>query len=100
MGGIAGGIVTSEAVGGFGFFPGMLVGGTLGLSIFPTLAGSTAHAIQVAYTENVSTPTDQSRYREAYIKKSRQLRMRSAWNGTALTMITGAMGLVLLISAF
>ena len=37
MGGIADGIVTSEAVGGFGFFPGMLVGGTLGLSIFPTL---------------------------------------------------------------
>ena len=100
VGGIAGGIVTSEAVGGFGFFPGMLVGGTLGLSIFPTLAGSTAHAIQVTYPDNVSTPTDQSRYREAYIKKSRQLRMRSAWNGTALTMITGAVGLVLLISAF
>ena len=100
VGGIAGGIVTSEAVGGFGFFPGMLVGGTLGLSIFPTLAGSTAHAIQVTYPDNVSTPNDQSRYREAYIKKSRQLIMRSAWNGTALTMITGAMGLVLLISAF
>ena len=100
VGGIAGGIFTSEAVGGFGFFPGLLVGGTLGLSIFPTLAGSTANAIQIMYPENISTPTDQTQYRKAYIKRSRQLRMRSAWNGTAATMITGAMGLVLLISAF
>tara|TARA_Y100001970_G_scaffold208071_1_gene253522 strand:+ start:760 stop:2193 length:1434 start_codon:yes stop_codon:yes gene_type:complete len=101
VGGIAGGIFTSEATdNGLGFFPGMLVGGTLGLSIFPTLAGSTANAIQVVYPNNVSTPVDQTQYRKAYIKRSRQLRMRSAWNGTALTMVTGAMGLVLLISAF
>ena len=101
VGGIAGGIFTSEAVGdGFGFFPGMLVGGTLGLSIFPTLAGSTANAIKVMYPDNISTQVEQTQYRKAFIKRSRQLRMRSAWNGTAITMISGAMGLFLLISAF
>ena len=41
-----------------------------------------------------------ARIRKAYIKKTRQLRTRSAWNGTGFSFIMGGMGILFAIASF
>ena len=97
-GGLAGGFFAYELIDSDAFFPGLLVGGILGFSIPPVLAGLTAQAVRIEYPKNIKTPTEKIQYKKTFIKETKKLRTRSAWTGTVLGGMVGGMSFLLLLS--
>ena len=97
-GGLAGGVFAYELIDNKAFFPGMLIGGILGLSIPPTLAGLTAEGVRIKYPKNIKTEIEKTQYKNTFIKETKKLRSKSAWTGTALSSIVSGMGFLFLIS--
>ena len=97
-GGLAGGVFAYELIDNEAFFPGMLIGGILGLSIPPTLAGVTAEGVRIKYPKNIKTEIEKTQYKNIFIKETKKLRSKSAWTGTVLSGIVSGMSFLLLLS--
>ena len=82
--------------------PGFFIGGAIGLGLPSLFASGTASSISVRYyPAEIKTQNEKQLYKDAYVKETGRLRVRSAQSGTVLGLVGfGAFILVLIMSDF
>jgi hypothetical protein len=95
--GLMGGIIGGEMAD----FPGFILGGALGLSLPSLFASGTASSSSVLhYPAEIKTQNGKQLYKDAYVKETGRLRMRSTVMGTGVGLLGFGAFMLVLISSF
>ena len=93
--GLMGGIIGGEMAD----FPGFLIGGTIGLGL-PSLVASGSTQSVPYYPNEIKTQNRKQLYKDAYVKETGRLRVRSAQSGQVFGLVGFGVFMLMLIGCF
>jgi hypothetical protein len=93
--GMMGGMIGGEMAD----FPGFLIGGTIGLGL-PSLVASGSTQSVPYYPNKIKTQNEKQLYKDAYVKETGRLRVRSAQSGQVFGLVGFGVFMLMLIGSF
>jgi hypothetical protein len=93
--GMMGGMIGGEMAD----FPGFIIGGAIGLGL-PSLVASSSTQSVPYYPNEIKTQNEKQMYKDAYVKETGRLRVRSAQSGTVLGLVGFGVFMLMLIGSF